>query len=671
MSLNLIAAFAIGLINLIAMGMLSAEKKQKHDKHKGWRDAGERKRDRRHQKLDRQKKKHNTRDKKREKKRSKAKKRSKKSKNPTYSERIHAYVGEIYDITGEKLSLARETMLSNGEKLHGYVVQSYDYTVEIFFTLRELIFSGYARCVDVAQLSFGFTGKQLSSARKSISTGYEHVHGYAGKAYGYTEKTVSLGYGHAHKYVKQVDETYLLIGVASFALILINKVLGRRRKRELHKRLYGDKVLPPFAPYRITQSGKKLQNILRQSADQVGPVFRLNVPFLSSPLVAVGDIDLAKEILQDATSSKPESFYSNASRIVGNRSNVVTSDGAHWKMSRQGMSPAFAKEYLNRMHKACRDKTEEWINFKLEPSILADEPIDLSKEFTFLTLSIICKTAFEYSIKEKEAQKLIADLEIVTQQFASQQVRSPLRAAFSYFPSLIQANKARKRVQGMGKKILQSYRNKPLRLKSQAETIIGCIENNDQYASDDERIADIVMILFAGHETTAYSLAWVFLELARNPKESLRLRKALNGADDIRAQRLLKDVLREGMRLHPVYQGVGVRTAGRDYFVKDTAMVIPKGAQVMFPSIILTRHGVEDGEKFQPSRWTKHPNKSFLLFSSGKHNCMGQSLALAEMTWVLSRLCAQYELELVDEGKPQFSVFWKCTGAKIKLQRTR
>jgi cytochrome P450 len=216
--------------------------------------------------------------------------------------------------------------------------------------------------------------------------------------------------------------------------------------------------------------------------------------------------------------------------------------------------------------------------------------------------------------------------------------------------------------------MLQSYRRKPTHLRSQAKTIIGCIEKNKHYDTDDDRIADMVMFLFAGHDTTAYSLAWTFLELARNPKESLRLREALNGNDDMRAQGLLKDVLREGMRLRPVYPGIGVRTLGKDFHLKDKGTVIPKGSQIIFPSMILTRYGVEDAEQFQPSRWTEHPNKSFLLFSSGPHHCAGKSLALAEMTWVLSRLCAQYKFQVVDEGNPHFCVFWKCRGAKLQVR---
>ena len=104
---------------------------------------------------------------------------------------------------------------------------------------------------------------------------------------------------------------------------------------------------------------------------------------------------------------------------------------------------------------------------------------------------------------------------------------------------------------------------------------------------------------------------------------------------------------------------------GKDFYLKDRAIVIPKGSHIMFPSIILTRDGIEDPEIFRPGRWNDRPDQTFLPFSTGKRNCIGQALALAEVTWVLSRLCAKYEFEVVDEGQAEFCGSLKCVGARL------
>jgi hypothetical protein len=113
------------------------------------------------------------------------------------------------------------------------------------------------------------------------------------------------------------------------------------------------------------------------------------------------------------------------------------------------------------------------------------------------------------------------------------------------------------------------------------------------------------------------------LELARHPDELERLRKALKGTDDFLAHEILKDVVREGMRLRPVLPGVGVRTTGRDFYLNDKTLVIPKGSQVLFPTMILTRHE------------------------------------------------AEYDFDVVDEGHPEFCVTMKCKGARLKARRAR
>jgi cytochrome P450 len=469
---------------------------------------------------------------------------------------------------------------------------------------------------------------------------------------------------------------HMLLCLAAFiSIIFIGLIIRKIRNRARHRQLYGDNVFPPYAPCGVMETvssltGTKVPWFFKQCAEKVGPVFRLKVPFIKGTMfVAVGDLETAKEILQDPKTTKPEAHYASIASIGGGP-NIVTSEGHNWKISRKGVAPAFVKEHLDRMHQVCKDRTEDWIQTKLEPSIDADESFDLSKELVHLTLSIICKAAFEYKIKKKEAETLVEEFDIVMREFAFNEVNNPLRNPFGIFlPSVRRARLARTRVHAIANIILQSYRKKPEHLRSQQDSIISCIDKNNNYKDDSHRIADIVMFLFAGHDTTAYSLSWTLLELARHPEETNRLRKALNGSDDLLAQQMLKDVLREGMRLRPVNPGVGVRTTGRDFYMKDKVIVIPKGSQVLFPSMVLTRHGVEDAEEFCPSRWRDHPDKSFLLFSTGRRNCVGQSLALAEITWVLSRLCAKYDFEVVDEGHPEFCVILKCVGARLKARR--
>jgi cytochrome P450 len=462
---------------------------------------------------------------------------------------------------------------------------------------------------------------------------------------------------------------------ALVALVLVALLYRKRQLRIRHHKQYGENAFPPFAPCNSLETVSALTGpeqpwFFKQCAEMVGPVFRLHLPFTRAPMfVAIGDVETAKEILQDPDTVKPEPMYSSVASIAGGP-NIVTSEGLHWKLSRKCLSPAFMKAHLDRMHRVCKDQTEIWIEKHLEPAIQSGDDFDIGEECMYLTISIICRAAFEYRIKDTEAKALMKDLEIVSKKYALDEIQNPLRKLMG---SNRESAAAKDRIQAFAKKILSAHRKKSkIRRTSTAvvkDSIIGCIDKSQNYENDTHRIADIVMLLLSGHDTTAYTLAWILLELARNPNELKYLRDALGGSDDELAQQMLKDILREGMRLRPVSPGIGVRMIGKDFYLKDQAMVIPKGSHIMFPAMVLTRNGVDDAETFRPSRWTEHPDRTFLPFSTGKRNCVGQALALAEITWVLSRLCAKYDFEVVEEGKAEFTSTLKCVGARLRAHR--
>lgn len=499
---------------------------------------------------------------------------------------------------------------------------------------------------------------------------------YSAFEYKIGEWLARIGLGHLPP--RLVMKYFSLLFVLFFCILSYASKIRRRRR---HKMLYGNNAFPPYARASMTKTIAALITnsqspwFLKQCSDELkSSVFRLRLPFVRAPMVvAVGDLVTVKEILQDPGTIKSESHFTSIGSIAGGGPNIVTSEGPHWKKSRKAVSPAFMKKHLDRMHHICREETEDWINNKLKRFIDKDKDFDIGKEMMHLTLAILCKAAFDYDIKPKETAAISAELEIVSKEFGFDEMNRPLRVRFGIMRSSTRrAILARTRLQDFGKKILHTHRKKKKSENSTAvspnETIVSCIVKSKKYEDDARRIADIIMFLFAGVENTAYSLAWTLFELARNPRVASELNSALNGRNDQHAQEMLKDVLREGMRLRPPVPGIGIRTVGRDFYMKDKSIVIPKGSQIIIPSLVLTRFGVDDGESFRPSRWRDHPEKSFLLFSTGRRNCVGQSLALAEITWVLSRLCAKFEFDIVEEGTIEYCGTMKCVGTRLRAK---
>ena len=84
------------------------------------------------------------------------------------------------------------------------------------------------------------------------------------------------------------------------------------------------------------------------------------------------------------------------------------------------------------------------------------------------------------------------------------------------------------------------------------DTILGHLVDNDAYASERMRCADVQSFLVAGHDTTGYTLAWLLCELARCPERAARLRDDLARSQPAEAAPYLGACVHETLRLWSV-----------------------------------------------------------------------------------------------------------------------
>merc|ERR1712113_466723 len=127
------------------------------------------------------------------------------------------------------------------------------------------------------------------------------------------------------------------------------------------------------------------------------------------------------------------------------------------------------------------------------------------------------------------------------------------------------------------------------------------------------------------------------------------------------------------MRLHPVVAGGSIRVIGKDMMTSKKE-ILPKGSVVLMPFIMLLRDpGVFEKENcFCPSRWenpTKAMTDAFTPFSLGKQNCIGQSLAKAEIHYVIARICSQFDLFIEEEGSVDFFLTLKPIWVKLRATK--
>ena len=235
----------------------------------------------------------------------------------------------------------------------------------------------------------------------------------------------------------------------------------------------------------------------------------------------------------------------------------------------------------------------------------------------------------------------------------------PVLPGWLPLPHLVRSRLARNRLRSVLLRQLRQRRSETpagpadfLHLLSQARYADG------QPVPDLVLVNLILLLTWAGHETTTGHLAWALIDLLRHPAELQRVRQeqqaALTGDEPLtmaQVHRLghLNRALRETERLHPV-AFVLARRAARDLAVDGYR--IPAGATVLISPALTHRLPGEHPEPdaYRPDRYLedKHAVHRLAGFGGGAHRCLGVHFAYLEMAVVLTRLLQRYDLELLD-----------------------
>lgn len=431
-----------------------------------------------------------------------------------------------------------------------------------------------------------------------------------------------------------------------------------------------DTKWPPFAPgsvYKHAQACTSAEYpwFLLDAAHQLGSsVFRLK---LGLKMFAVGEPTAVRAILTDSSTTKPSLFYKTHENVVGGPT-LNTTNGALWHSKRKATAPAFSSKHVKRMIKVAVDKTEVWMKDLL---LKEDAVFDVSKEILDIVLSALIETALEYEMTKQERDFFCSEMNLALIEYDQKTAANPLRSLFGFFlPERRRANAAVKNMRDVVLRIMNEYRKKTTTIEG---TLIQLIMDSNAFPTDFEKATEITNFLIAGHDTTGYTIAWILICIARNHEVQSKLRVALLSVapESWSSCEYLKYVIKEGMRLYPV--GASIRLLGKDIMTKDNE-IIPSGSICMLPFILLFRNPdvFDEPESFLPCRW-EHPSSEMVYtinpFGLGKQNCVGQSLAKAEIFSIVAKIISEFDLSVEDDGAVDFFLTIKPVGTMLRARR--
>ncbi len=170
--------------------------------------------------------------------------------------------------------------------------------------------------------------------------------------------------------------------------------------------------------------------------------------------------------------------------------------------------------------------------------------------------------------------------------------------------------------------------------------------------SDKELRDELLVLVLAGHETTANSLAWAWERLVRTPAAHEALLGAVRSGEG--AEEQIEATIVEAMRSRPVIPLIGRRVTVPWRLGEHG---VPAGTAVTM-SILLVHHR-EDlypaPFEFRPERWLggrKPGTYEWIPFGGGIRRCLGAALAMAEQRVVLEAMARRLDLE-ADDPAPE------------------
>ncbi len=384
----------------------------------------------------------------------------------------------------------------------------------------------------------------------------------------------------------------------------------------------------------------------------------VSVPTLVGALTLIFHPDGVRRVLQEyhRNYNKDVPDYHVLRLVLGK--GLLTNDGASWLKQRRLIQPAFHRERVAAFAALMTDTTlarlEQWEAGGL---IGTNEPLDLTREMSNLTLSIVGQALF--------GADLSAETECIGR--ALTEVNRRLSEAF-YLPWLLslptpqrhRLSVARRELDAVVEAIIRARRARRQPHDDLLELLLEARDEETGEGMTDRQVRDEVLtLLLAGNETTANALSWTFFLLAQHPDVEARLREeyrgALNGRppaiEDLPRLPYTRMVIEEAMRLYPPAWGLSRRALGED---EIGGYAVPKGAYVLLFPYVTHRHpafweqpDAFDPERFSPGRAVERPRFAYFPFGGGPRLCLGNQFALYEAQLILATILPRYQLRLL------------------------
>jgi len=438
-------------------------------------------------------------------------------------------------------------------------------------------------------------------------------------------------------------------------------------------------------------SPTRMHLILEAWAARYGSIYQFRMG--SKRIVVTSD----PKLIEESHCARPDTYRRQAHldatmREMGIRG-VFNAEGDAWRSQRKLTVAALAQRHLREVYPSIRTVATR-LKSRWERAAAAGAALDAVEELKRFTVDVTMLIVFGHDANtvEDSGDVIQRHLSVVfptgnRRLFAifpiwrylrtpeERRLQRALTAIRAWFDGLVADARAR----------LAAEPERARRPSNFLEAMLASVDERGEPYSDGVIMSNLITMILAGEDTTAYTLAWAMHEVCDRREWAARMRREADdalGADDVAdtfetANRLpiANAVANETMRLRPGgpvgFLDANVDTTLGGYF-------IPKGTSVdvLCRPAVLDPDNFVDPCAFRPERWLGElagPNKLPLSipFGLGPRLCPGRSLALIEMKTFLSMLYKNFDVERVGDRADVSEIFgftMLSKGVKVRLK---
>jgi cytochrome P450/NADPH-cytochrome P450 reductase len=398
-------------------------------------------------------------------------------------------------------------------------------------------------------------------------------------------------------------------------------------------------------------------------ARQYNPIYEMVIP--GTRFYVVSSHELVKELCDERRFYKAvHGVLLEIRRFAGDGLFTALPGEPNWSKAHNILLPAFGlkqmKEYLPKMVEVAEQLLQKW-------QVVGERGIDVSGDFTRLTLDTIALCGFDYRFRSFASEPLHPFLDAMVlglQDSGARLKRTKLQNALDKKAER-QFNAGRDLMFRVVDELLAERHKNREKFKDKVDFLSLMLNGIDKKSGeklDFENIRyQLITFLIAGHETTSGLLSFATYFLVKHPeimgKAVAEVDRVL-GRDpdyqisfkDIGELKYLNRVLRETLRLWPTAPAFA-RTPYEDTVIGGR-YEIKKGEEVLvlLPSLhrdpaVWQDPEIFDPERFAPGAEDKIPEYAWRPFGTGARSCIGQHFAMVEATTALALILKHFEIE--------------------------